>query len=152
MSTRSLVGIENKNGSIDCIYIHNDGYIRGGVGECLIGNYVDRDKVRRLVNLGDLSSIGPCIGKKHDFNAYRSDICRSYGRDRRETNTKAVTVKSAEDFLKLNRDAEFCYYRQYRGEWMVSQKLNVSLGIGAGFAQKTAPFESVFSLLNKSKK
>jgi hypothetical protein len=39
MSTSSYIGKQNKDGSINYVYCHNDGYINGGVGEMLFKNY-----------------------------------------------------------------------------------------------------------------
>ena len=58
MSTRCRIGIENKDGTITSIYCHHDGYISGGVGEMLAIHYTDEAKVRKLMELGDISSLG----------------------------------------------------------------------------------------------
>lgn len=57
MSTRCRLGIENKDGTITSIYCHHDGY-PDGVGEVLVNHYDDENKIRRLLQLGDMSSIG----------------------------------------------------------------------------------------------
>ena len=57
MSTRSRVGIKNQDGTISSIYIHHDGY-PSGVGRILFDNYRTEEKIRKLLELGDMSSIG----------------------------------------------------------------------------------------------
>ena len=58
MSTRCRIGIENKDGTITSIYCHHDGYVEGGVGETLVRHYQDEEKIRKLLDLGDMSSLG----------------------------------------------------------------------------------------------
>lgn len=57
MSTNCLIGIKNKDNSIDFIYCHFDGYPQG-VGKTLLHNYLVEDKIHKLMDLGDLSSLG----------------------------------------------------------------------------------------------
>lgn len=58
MSTRCRIGIQNKDGSVISIYCHFNGYVKGGVGERLFKYYKDEDTVRKLLSLGDISSLG----------------------------------------------------------------------------------------------
>lgn len=55
MATRSLIGIQNTDGSIAFAYCHWDGYPTG-VGKNLIG--LGRREARALINKGDMSSLG----------------------------------------------------------------------------------------------
>lgn len=57
MSTRCYIGIENKDKTIDYIYCHHDGYI-DGVGKVLLENYQDESKIRKLIKLGGIDSLG----------------------------------------------------------------------------------------------
>ena len=57
MSTRCRIGIKNKNGTILSIYCHHDGYVEH-VGKILFDNYKDETKIRKLMKLGDISSLG----------------------------------------------------------------------------------------------
>ena len=88
MSTRSRIAVKNQNGSYDSIYVHFDGY-----GHLPILNqfYSTEDKVRELINLGDLSVLGEEIGTKTDFSTFSGqDQCLAYGRDRGEKDTNFV--------------------------------------------------------------
>jgi len=60
MSTRSRIGILNDDGSVYSIYCHYDGYTCG-VGKCLAAHYTDPEKVRELIELGDISSHSPSV-------------------------------------------------------------------------------------------
>ena len=60
MSTRCRIAIKNQDGSYDSIYCHNDGYPEG-VGLTLANYYKDEKKVRDLLALGDISSLGQTL-------------------------------------------------------------------------------------------
>jgi hypothetical protein len=89
MATRSHIGVKNhKEGTVDYIYCHWDGYPKH-VGKVLTEYYQDMDRVNALMKLGDLSSLGPEIGEKHEFGNSPNPMlwCTAYGRDRREPNS-----------------------------------------------------------------
>lgn len=56
MATRSRIAIENQDGTVQSIYCHFDGYLKG-VGKTLFNHY-DREKLEKLIELGDISSLG----------------------------------------------------------------------------------------------
>lgn len=104
MSTRcyicEMTGTED-NPAFRGIYCHHDGYPEG-VGKTLALYYGSKDRVDALMALGDLSSLGPEIGERHDFdsldNVYgrQSRWCLAYGRDRGEGNCGAKEVSLAD--------------------------------------------------------
>jgi len=57
MSTRCRIGIKNKDNTITSIYCHHDGY-PDCVGDTLVNHYTNEDKIRKLMELGDMSSLG----------------------------------------------------------------------------------------------
>jgi len=100
MSTRSRIGILHADGSIDAHYCHSDGYFDHN-GRILHEHYQDVAKIQELIDLGDMSVLGPEIGEKHDFewmsqeyfskgdhsgyaNDPRGKMCLFYNRDRGE--------------------------------------------------------------------
>lgn len=61
MSTRSAIIMKNEfDESYSGIYCHFDGY-KNGVGIELFDNYQDLNKVKDLIALGDISSLGDSI-------------------------------------------------------------------------------------------
>ncbi|MBO0474857.1 hypothetical protein JZO86_14235 [Enterococcus ureasiticus] len=60
MSTRSMIFQEQEDGTAKGIYVHSDGYVNMhvGVGVTLWKSYEEREKVARLLELGDLSTLG----------------------------------------------------------------------------------------------
>jgi hypothetical protein len=93
MGTRSTIAIQNEDGTVTGIYCHWDGYLSCN-GRILQENYTDEAKVRELIALGDLSSLGETVGTKHDFDRAPDGECNAYGRDRGEKNVEAKTCAS----------------------------------------------------------
>ena len=98
MATRSYIGIRNSDDSVDYIYCHFDGYPAHN-GAILTEYYNTIDKVKALMELGDLSILAPEIGEEQDFNdrsTHNNNWCLAYGRDRGEPNTGAKNGKYSE--------------------------------------------------------
>ena len=56
MSTRSAIAIVHDDGTVTSIYCHHDGY-PSYMLNMLKDNYSEEEKVKELINLGDLSSV-----------------------------------------------------------------------------------------------
>jgi hypothetical protein len=113
MATRSYIGIRNLDASVDYIYCHFDGYPSHN-GEILTEHYKTPAKVKALMELGDLSVLGPEIGDKHDFNSETpSNWCRAYGRDRNEPNTSAKNS----GYSELIKDQSVDYVYVFDGDY-----------------------------------
>ena len=116
MGTRSTIGFVNSNGGVTGIYCHWDGYPEHN-GRILRDHYTTPDKIRKLMKLGDLSSLGPNIGRKHDFMATgQTHKCTAYGRDRGETGTEAQLYADEAEFLKDDRGQDYTYLFK-AGKW-----------------------------------
>ena len=111
MATRSRIGYQYEDGSIKSIYCHFDGY-PSYVGKMLEEHYSNPQKIRELIELGDISQLKPEIGEKQDFNNPTSkDWCLAYGRDRGEEGCEAERHHSLFYFLQHGKGscAEYCY-------------------------------------------
>ena len=128
MATRGRIGILNDDGTVLSIYCHWDNYLTGS-GRTLLEHYTDESKVRELMKLGDLSSLGPEIGEQHPFDRpafaspeYRAheskygNMCTAYGRDRGEKNTHATKYATVAEFY---RNGEEYNYLFAEGQWTV---------------------------------
>lgn len=120
MSTNSTIGRLNPDGTVTKIYCHWDGYPEGN-GEILLKNYTSDERVEELLQLGDLSSLGPIIEAPygHSFVTPCPDVCIAYGRDRGEKNIDAKTLAEEEEFY--NNGEEYNYLWK-NGEWYVDRK------------------------------
>lgn len=123
MSTRSAIGIRLPNGSIKGVYCHWDGYLSYN-GVILATEYQDKEKVLKLVNLGDLSSLGekiePNPNEPHTFEHTQKGVCCFYGRDRGEKGVEARTFANEEDFVKTYDWSEYFYLLEPEG-WKVNE-------------------------------
>ena len=69
MSTNSLVGYLNEDGTVVTSYVHYDGYATG-VGEMLLENYNSEELARELATtLGYASSLSETVAKSHEGRA-----------------------------------------------------------------------------------
>ena len=132
MATRSTIALEFADGTVQQVYCHWDGYLDNN-GVILYENYSDPFKLRELIDLGDISSLGPNIGEKHSFDIpfkygtpeynvesdRRRQITTFYGRDRGETNINARKYKSYEDYRKNAQFEEYNYILRKDGNWYV---------------------------------
>ncbi len=118
MSTRSMILKEQEDGSYFGIYCHSDGYLTHN-GAILIDHYNSRERVDKLISLGDLSYLAPKIepdeNEPHTFDKPQKGACIFYGRDRGETSTEATDVTLEE----LNSDPwiEYTYVFGKNNEW-----------------------------------
>ena len=119
MATRSTIAIKEEDGKVKGIYCHWDGYINSN-GKILMNHYSDVDKIRQLINIGDLSSLDKEIGEKHDFDKPPEGVCNFYSRDWEEENTDPIEAESLTDFYKKGGKEEYNYvYSVKDGQWYV---------------------------------
>lgn len=118
MSTNSYICIEKEKGVYEGVRCHWDGCLDYN-GVILYEHYQDREKVEKLISLGDMSCLGenvdPNPNKPHSFNEPQDDVCVFYGRDRGESETEPKEVK----LEKLNDDfwIEYIYVYTLDNKW-----------------------------------
>ncbi len=138
MSTRCRIGIKNENGTITSIYCHHDGYVEGGVGEMLVTNYKDESKIRKLMELGDMSALGtepvdnpkawertswavmdPALWAKVHAENHPENMCDTY--KSRGEDCPAVESKDEDDYKSLTSGCwgEYAYLFK-DGKWFVN--------------------------------
>ncbi len=127
MATRSTIAIEYADGTVDQVYCHWDGYLDHN-GVILRDHYSDPFKLQKLIELGDISSLGTEVGEKHDFDirftegAIGENWTKFYGRDRGETGTGAKRFKNFEEYVREHQREEYEYIlRNVNGkaQWFV---------------------------------
>jgi len=124
MSTRSYIAKEQEDGTFKYVYCHFDGH-PDNVGQTLVEHFQDKDKVNKLMNLGDLSFLRPNIDTPNDFDNPNYDVTMAYHRDRGEDlNTR--TAKNLEELLAgfKNSWTEYIYIYDIDGEWLIKNDNN----------------------------
>jgi hypothetical protein len=118
MSTRSRIGIQDKNGTIRSIYCHFDGY-PDGVGATLIDHYSNRQKLNMLINLGDISILEENVATmdEHSFNNPKKGVTVAYHRDRGEELRRARVDSSLEVFANSDYE-EYGYVYTLESKWV----------------------------------
>ena len=119
MGTRSTIALEYADGTVEQVYCHWDGYLSNN-GKILAEHYSDPFKLRKLIDLGDLSSLRPEVGASHpfsqfdttmtteQFDALYGNMCTFYGRDRNEK-CPAKKFKDYADYVANHQYEEFEY-------------------------------------------
>lgn len=119
MSTNSRIAIENESGTVTSIYCHWDGYPEY-VGKMLHEHYNDKEKVKKLIDLGSISSLSENVhapeGVKHDFENPAHGVTVAYHRDRGETLDQNINT-SVEQFFSGDIE-EYGYCFTAAGEWI----------------------------------
>ena len=117
MATRSNIGILKKNGKVNSIYVHYDGY-PSGVGKTLLDNYKDKDKIDKLIKLGDASILDEEITKPqgHTFDENIRGYSVFYGRDRGDLNAEPFAYNNLADFIEDSNDYVY-YYSEEDDKW-----------------------------------
>jgi len=128
MGTRSTIALQYEDGSVKQIYAHWDGYLSHN-GKILYEHYTDIEKIKHLMDLGPISSLGEEIGVKHDFDD-RSDqfkmMCNAYGRDRDEDFSEASHYDDLKSYVAdlslsaMQSTSQEFNYLYMHGQWMVS--------------------------------
>jgi len=73
MSTRCSISIQNEDLSIDSIYCHQDGGLKFA-GKFLLKHYDTTEKVKELISLGDISSLGTTTVAPPDYDSRILDL------------------------------------------------------------------------------
>ena len=120
MGTRSTIALEFADGTVEQVYCHWDGYLEHN-GKILRDHYSNPFVLRDLIDLGDISSLKPTIGTKHNFShfgtaldqkeydALYGEMTTFYGRDRGEDGVSAKKFASYEDYLLNHQYEEYDY-------------------------------------------
>lgn len=134
MGTRSTIALEYADGTVEQVYCHWDGYLEHN-GKILRDYYSNPFILRDLIDMGDISSLGKCVGTKHPFSPHEGDTQKAlydaamaagattfYGRDRGET-CPAKKFKDYADYVENHQYEEYEYIlRNIDGKavWFVS--------------------------------
>ena len=148
MGTRSTIAIEYADGTVEQIYCHWDGYLSHN-GQILHKHYSDPFKLRDLIDMGDMSSLGKVIGEAHPFSPHSSKedealyehakdqgYCTFYARDRGEAGCDKKKFMDYADYIDNHQYEEYEYIlRQVEGKavWFVADHDNVYITLEQAF-------------------
>lgn len=139
MSTRSRIAIKNDDGTVRSIYCHFDGYPEG-VGEKLKKFYNTKEEINKLLDLGDLSTLGSKYDQEKAETYWKItdspnvkewgnalDATKGYTipyKDRQgETDVKARIDKSERAFCeKVGECLEDWTYLFDNGKWIIVEE------------------------------
>jgi hypothetical protein len=109
MATRSFISRSIETG-FEGVYCHWDGYPEY-VGAMLHEHWSDPEKIEKLIELGDISTLGSEIGEVHDFDDRATEATTFYGRDRGETEVDRKFFAELDDLVGYagNCGCEFIY-------------------------------------------
>ena len=119
MGTRSTIALEYADGTVGQVYCHWDGYLENN-GMILYKHYSDPFKVRELLDLGDLSSLGERIGSQHAFDKAPEGECTFYKRDRKENGVNQKMYADYDNYVRCHQYEEFEYILRRDGVWFVA--------------------------------
>jgi hypothetical protein len=119
MGTRSSIAIKNPDGTVECVYCHWDGYPEHN-GKILQEHYRNETKLRELLTHGDISSLAPKIGSKHDFDNRRPNECNFYGRDRCENDVSSRKHCDINTWLEVDGQAYNYIFDPSANEWYLA--------------------------------
>lgn len=126
MATRSMIAMEQADGSLLSIYIycHWDGYTEHHL-PILKGYYNTTKKVEALLALGDISilrdNVEPPDGVEHSFDNPAENVVIAYHRDRGDELVKAKSYPNLQNIFAARSDIEFVYVFTLKGEWKYSE-------------------------------
>ncbi len=124
MATRSYIGVQKPDGSIEAVYCHFDGYPQG-VGHTLHTYHNSLLAAASILELGDLSylaeKLAPEPGEVHKFGNAIEGVTVAYMRDRGETGLEARTFPNVKTFTQAAKDSWAEYVYLFRdGAWSYS--------------------------------
>ena len=128
MSTHSIIAYKTPEGKYRGIYCQFDGYPSHN-GKILKEHYTDPDKIKQLIDLGNLSSLEANVhpkGSNHNYRTPEKGVCVYYVRDRGDDweDEKPVEDDNLQEFLEYLPDVPYLYLFE-NGKWLCN---NVEMG------------------------
>ena len=140
MGTRSTIALEFADGTVEQVYCHWDGYLDHN-GVILLQHWSDPFKLRELIDLGDMSSLGERIGTQHAFDKASEGECTFYLRDRKENGCGAKKFKDFADYKTNHQYEEFEYILRACGDkavWFVADHNDIYVPLTVALEAETA--------------
>lgn len=120
MSTRSYI-VRKADRGYEGAYCHWDGYPEHN-GAILLEHYSHPEKLAKLISLGDMSLLGPNIGKKHSFDDRPDGVTTYYGRDRGESGVEPRHYQTLKELLSSLVESGCEYVYVYDAFWQYASR------------------------------
>jgi hypothetical protein len=121
MATRSMIGVQRDNGTIEAIYCHWDGYMEHH-GPILLNAYNGPRKIEALIRQGDLSCLGSIL-VADATGAEDEDACSNIngyvGGDGDDSECSAKVYADLDDLRARQTWCEYFYVHK-EGQWYVA--------------------------------
>lgn len=121
MATRSMIGVQRENGTIEAVYCHWDGY-PSNQGPILLNAYNGPRKIEGLIRQGDLSCLGRIL-VADATGAEDEDACSNIngyvGGDGGDSECSAKVYADLDDLRKRQTWCEYFYVHK-EGQWYVA--------------------------------
>ena len=143
MSTRSLIALKQKDGSIKSIYCHWDGYLEYN-GMILLNYYNDYDKVNKLIDLGNISQLGTnpdaTVDEEIQTDTYKiHTMVNSYfskGESMEHNKPRIMNFKDFNDYCQQTRAGEeYIYFftpdKNGKYRWLFKEEIHNKKDYGA---------------------
>ena len=157
MGTRSTIALEFADGTVEQVYCHWDGYLEHN-GKILQEHYSDPFKLRDLIDMGDISSLGKEIGEQHPFSpaynetdaakkaavqaaydaAREADWTTFYARDRSEEGVSAEKFINFAEYSDNHQYEEYAYILRTDGKWYVAEEVGKFIELTEAFEKEEA--------------
>jgi hypothetical protein len=125
MATRSRIGIEHHDGTVESIYCHFDGHPRNN-GTILYFHYQTPQKIKDLIKLGDISilekNVNPEEGQLHSIFSPVKGMTVAYHRDCLDNYNKPNTHNNKESYF-AGDFGDFAYLYTNKGSWLIKDNL-----------------------------
>jgi hypothetical protein len=102
----------------------------------LYKHYADPFKLRQLMDLGDLSSLGERIGTQHAFDQAPEGECTFYKRDRKENGVAQKMYENFEDYKANHQYEEYEYILRQDGVWYVTDHNDIYQPLADALAEE----------------
>lgn len=123
MATRSMIGVQRENGTIEAIYCHWDGYPTHH-GPILLNAYNGPKKIEGLMRQGDLSVLGTIL-VADATGVEDEDACSTIngyvGGDGGDSECSAKVYTSLDDLRERQTWCDY-YYIHKEGRWYVMEE------------------------------
>ena len=123
MGTSSTIALLKKDGTVDSVFCHWDGYLHHN-GLYLYKYYSEINKIKDMLDLGGIISLRekvvPPLGQMHTFDNPLPDVTTFAKRDKGQYDSKKSEYDNLEQYSLIGSFHEYNYlFNEVKNEWFV---------------------------------